>query len=73
MSSTVTLVRTPDGDLVHPDALTPGTALHNPRCDGTGWATIDGDRIAVACPVCRPHLRRQTQRTRVPDGWRDRR
>jgi hypothetical protein len=72
MSSIVTLVRDRDGDLVHPDTLTPGTLLHNPRCDGTGWAVVDGDRIPVRCPVCRPHTR-PTPRTRVPDGWRDRR
>jgi hypothetical protein len=64
------LVRTADGDLIDPDTLTPGP-VHNPRCDGTGWADVDGDRLPVTCPVCRPHLHRQT-RTRVPSDWRNR-
>jgi hypothetical protein len=66
------LVRTPDGDLVHPDTITPGGPIHSARCNGTGWA-IDDSTLAVACQACRPHLRPPTPRRAAPYGWRDRR
>ena len=65
-------VRTPDGDLVHPDTLTPGGPIHAARCNGTGWALDDGT-LAVACPICRPHTRPPRHRHTVPPGWRNRR
>jgi hypothetical protein len=68
-------VRTPDGDLTHADTITQGP-WHARSCDGTGWDSADNTR-AVACPVCRPHVRarRRDQVTRrpPPHGWRRRR
>lgn len=52
--SEVTLIRDRDGDLrVEVDSAT----AHHWRCDGEGFtAGPRADRVALACPVCRPHL-----------------
>lgn len=57
-----TTVRMADGDFY----VVTDTPTHSHLCDGTGWSkdTDDADKIAVACPACRPHLAR-TRRGRV--------
>lgn len=47
-----------DGSEVYePDDEQP--PLHNPECDGNGWAGYDDDGRIRPCYDCRPHLRRE--------------